>query len=406
MSIQSGDPRIPPSRSVPFERRAKSEQIAKRTLDALARCFPDRRRQWESFVLPEKPRIGILLQWGIGDAVMTLPLLAGLRESLPEARIEILGKPWLDDLFGGTGLYDNAHTLVPPWTRYTGKYRVGRGAWRRYFAELKSARQHRFDLVVSCRYDARDALQLSLLRSDARAAYGAAGGARWLDLDLGTPPSRATNAPVHRDAAHALRAITGLQAPSAPAFPGDEANTKAALARLRDAGLERGPVVVVSHSAGHPIRKWEPDKLRNLLDRFSSRIGFLVIVQDPADPGPFHVPAPAGVKSIVWSGSLTELRGLFRVADLTVCCDSGVMHIASASGCRVVAIFGPTSPEWYGPYGLDDHVVIQEPMPCRPCFDQCIYPEPVCMTAISEDMVEAALGRALQPGHLPVLREF
>jgi ADP-heptose:LPS heptosyltransferase len=392
--------------SLPAERRARLEQIAKRALDAVARCFPRRRRQRVTFALPEKPRIAILLQWGIGDAVMTLPLLTGLRSALPDARIELLGKAWLDELFRGTGLYDATHALVPPWTGQTGKCRIGRGAWRRYFAELWSVRRHRFDLVVSCRYDARDVLQLKLLRSGARVAYGAAGGARWLDLDLGAPPSRTTNAPVHRDAAHALFEITGRKAPSLPALPRDDARAKAALLRLREAGLERRPVVVVSPSAGHPIRKWDPDKLRNVLARSASRIGFLVVVQDPADPGPPDVRIPAGVKGMVWSGSLTELRGLFLAADVTLCCDSGVMHMASASGCRVVAIFGPGSPDWYGPYGSEDRVVIQQPMPCRPCFDTCIYPEAICMTAISEDMVEAALGRALQPDHLPVRREF
>jgi ADP-heptose:LPS heptosyltransferase len=312
----------------------------------------------------------------------------------------------LDDLFHGTGLQDATHTLVPPWTRHTGKYRIGQGAWRRYFTQLRAARQHPFDLLVSCRYDARDALQLRLLRSKARAAYGAAGGARWLDLNFGTPPSRTRNAPVHRDAAHALTLIVGTKAPPVPAFPHDSSSAKAAFLRLRAGGLERGPVVVVSLAAGHPIRKWDPDKLRNVLARSAPEIGFLVVVLDAADPQPDEVRLPGGVKTMIWSGSLTELRGLFRVADLALCCDSGVMHIASACGCRVVAIFGPGSPDWYSPYGPDDHVVIHQPMPCRPCFDKCIYPEPICMTAISEETVEVALGKVLHSGDFPVRREF
>lgn len=398
-SRSSGDGTAPPPR------RARSEAAARRALNALARCFPHRGRRRERFVLPERPRIGILLQWGIGDAVLTLPLLAGLRAARPHARIELLGKPWLDDLFRGTALCDATHPLVPPWTRPTGKYRIGRGAWQRYLAELGAVRRHAFDLVVSCRYDPRDALQLRLLRSGARAAFGAAGGARWLDVDLGNAPSRTRQAPVHRDAAQALFEITRTQAPPLPAFPPDDAAAMAARTRLREAGLERGPVVVVSLSAGHPIRRWDPDKLRRVLARSAARIGFLVVVRDPADAGPGELQVPAGAHGMVWSGSLAELRGLFRVADLALCCDSGVMHVASASGCRVVAIFGPGAPAWYGPYGPDDQVVIQQPMPCRPCFDNCIYPEPVCMTAISEDMVDAALVKALQPGMLPVPRD-
>src|SRR4051794_4178492 len=60
-------------------------------------------------------RIGVFLQWGIGDAVLALPLLSALRRKFPAARLELIGKPWLDDLFAGTSLCDRTHVLVPPW---------------------------------------------------------------------------------------------------------------------------------------------------------------------------------------------------------------------------------------------------------------------------------------------------
>jgi heptosyltransferase II len=391
-----GDPTAPEHESsAPFRRRLRSEAAARRVLDAVAGRIDRVRVGSATLEIPPTARIGILLQWGIGDAVLNLPLLTGLRQALPGARIELIGKPWLESLFAGTGLSDASHVLVPPWTRHTGKYRPGSGAWRRYLNELRLVRRTRFDLVVSCRFDARDIMQLRLLRSDCRAGFGSAGGAGWLDLDLGPVPSRESGLPVHRDAAEALNRLTGTVAPPVPVFPDDPAAAQRALQRLRQAGFQQGPLVALSVSAGNPIRRWDPDRFTEVLMRVAPKIGFLVIIRDPADPVDDGVRVPVGLPSVEWSGSLAELRALLSVTDLTLCSDSGVMHVASATGNRVVAVFGPGSLQWYRPYGEEDRVVIHEPMPCRPCFDQCIYDQPLCMNAVTVDMVEEAMSAAL-----------
>ena len=45
---------------------------------------------------------------------------------------------------------------------------------------------------------------------------------------------------------------------------------------------------------------------------------------------------------------------------LFVGCDTGPMHLAVASGIRVVAMFGPANPRRTGPYG-DGHQVVRAP---------------------------------------------
>lgn len=50
--------------------------------------------------------------------------------------------------------------------------------------------------------------------------------------------------------------------------------------------------------------------------------------------------------------------------------DSSPMHLAAAVGTPVIAIFGPTSPQEYGPYALDDprHIAIWRHPTGQPCF--------------------------------------
>ncbi len=48
---------------------------------------------------------------------------------------------------------------------------------------------------------------------------------------------------------------------------------------------------------------------------------------------------------------LGELLGLLSLAALYIGNDSGITHLAGAAGCPVLAIFGPTRSELWGPIG-------------------------------------------------------
>jgi ADP-heptose:LPS heptosyltransferase len=60
---------------------------------------------------------------------------------------------------------------------------------------------------------------------------------------------------------------------------------------------------------------------------------------------------------------IEELAYLISHARLIVANDSGPIHLAAALGVPVVALFGPTQPERFGPYPLDDpqHHVLRAP---------------------------------------------
>jgi heptosyltransferase-2 len=69
--------------------------------------------------------------------------------------------------------------------------------------------------------------------------------------------------------------------------------------------------------------------------------------------------------------------------------DSGVMHLAAAAGLPLVAVFGPTSPSRFGPWGEKTHVVYSM-FPCSPCrqkyFTECepaAEGRPACIDSIS-----------------------
>jgi ADP-heptose:LPS heptosyltransferase len=94
------------------------------------------------------------------------------------------------------------------------------------------------------------------------------------------------------------------------------------------------------------------------------------------------------------ASSLRELCALLSLCRALICSDSGPMHLASAVGTPVVALFGPTTREWgFYPAGKHD-MVLEKNMPCRPCSlhgeNTCPY-DGRCLTSISADeILEAA----------------
>jgi heptosyltransferase-2 len=65
-----------------------------------------------------------------------------------------------------------------------------------------------------------------------------------------------------------------------------------------------------------------------------------------------------------------SLGALIRSCALVVGNDSGPIHVATAVGTPVVAIFGPTNHLAWGPYPADDpaHQVARDAVVCSPCI--------------------------------------
>ncbi|MFT7234568.1 MAG: heptosyltransferase-2 [Methylophagaceae bacterium] len=91
---------------------------------------------------------------------------------------------------------------------------------------------------------------------------------------------------------------------------------------------------------------------------------------------------------------LTELDDaidLLDSADVVISNDSGLMHIAAALQKTLIAIYGPTSPDFTPPLSVNSHI-IRIDVECGPCF-QRICPEQhhKCMRDISSSVVLASI---------------
>lgn len=106
------------------------------------------------------------------------------------------------------------------------------------------------------------------------------------------------------------------------------------------------------------------------------------------------------ISDLTGKTTIGELAAQLEQCDLFIGNDSSPMHLAAAVGILVIAIFGPTSPQEYGPYPLDDarRIAIWHNPYGQPCFflgkmracENC-----TCMASVTVDDVWDAVQRLM-----------
>ena len=131
--------------------------------------------------------------------------------------------------------------------------------------------------------------------------------------------------------------------------------------------------------------------------------GAVVVLGGPEDAAlAAEVAAAAPGRTHVAAGELTlrEAAALLSRARVLVTNDSAPLHLATATGTRVVALFGPTVPaQGFGPRGPRDTALGVTHLDCRPCSAHgprvCPLGHHRCMRELPvERVVEAVAGVA------------
>jgi heptosyltransferase II len=94
--------------------------------------------------------------------------------------------------------------------------------------------------------------------------------------------------------------------------------------------------------------------------------------------------------------SLNEAVDLLSACNTVISNDSGLMHIAAAVGCQIVAIYGSTSPNYTPP--LSNKVaIVHNDVDCRPCFKrECPLGHMDCLNKLPTEQVLKAINEFSQ----------
>lgn len=321
----------------------------------------------------------------LGDTVMALPALHGLRAARPDVCVVAIGR-WAS-LLAGQGV---AAALVP--------YPSDGGARRRLAASLRGMRA---DAAVLLPNSFESALAAYQWRARTRLGY---------DTDLRrTLLSHAVPLPLPRrhqvDEYRGLLEAAGVAVPEADPvwrLPNDAAAGELVSTLLREGGVPDGAqdeakAVGLHLGASFGSSKlWPASAFGEMASRLRERGLAPVLLGSPADAGmAAAVSTCAGwaVPSLVGQDRLELLPRLLARLACLVSSDTGVAHLAAAVGTPTVTLFGPTDPRLTAPRSRAARAV-QGRAPCAPCFLPRCPIDHVCMRDITAASVALAVTEA------------
>lgn len=337
--------------------------------------------------------IGVYQNWGLGDLVMTVPVLAELRRLHPEARIVLMvhGRPQ-GELLAASPLVDEI-LQIPQ------SYKDVRQIL--FFARLRA--KHLDAVFVGTRVAPLVAFMLRVV-SGVRVVVGDGNRHGFLY----TVQNRVRPG-VHRveRMLETLALWTGIRV-DRPVFPlpiSDE-DRRSAAAVLAAKGLA-GRRYVAHHpgsSRGRGNEKRLPPTLvREVIAALAERDPDLrhVLLFGPADQELREQFEPLPPQAVALTGlRLGETEAVLAGAAAFVGSDSALGHIAAALGVPTVTAVGPSNPAETRPWGASTRVVLsREDLACRPCWFTPLHGNCPhrgrCMTEITPDQIVDALLDAL-----------
>lgn len=303
----------------------------------------------------------------VGDAVMSLPALRAIRERFPKARISVLAKPWVADLYGREAFLDEIilYSGESPW-------RTGH--------EL---RVRRFDCAILLQNAFEAAWIAWLARIPARIGYKTDG--RRLLLTRGVNVPKLGEIPRHERFYYLEMLRRAGLMDSLPAC--EEIRLR------RDQAASNGKRVIgVSPGAAYgTAKRWLPERFAEAAGELAKARGAsIALFGSKSERGLCEQVALQlnGCQVINYAGetTLAQFIELAEGCELFLTNDSGAMHIASALGVPTVAIFGATDDTTTGPTGSNARVV-RHPVDCSPCLlRECPIDHP-CMTGVNAERV-------------------
>jgi heptosyltransferase-2 len=333
--------------------------------------------------------------WNLGDLAILVPFLRNLRHSFPQARISLLVQTGLESFLEGQEIVDEFIPVRVPWARHFNRWRKYNPFSRDWISLARAIlvlRSRQFDWAFSGRMDVRDNFILWVSGARRRIGYGIGGGGQFL-TDLVKPDlSRPHRAQIWQ---HLLAAMGESSNPEPGGFWLRDTEIARAQSFLLSRGIPSDAFLIGFHPGARILtRSWGEERFAEVARRILNETDAHVLwFSEPGNSN--NVPLMDRIHAV--SLDFRSFLAVLSRCRLLVCNDSGPMHLANLLNVPVVAVFGPQRPQWFGPRGPHDRVVIHPEFSCRPCSDYCIFDQPYCLRTISCDEVCDAIKDFLRP---------
>lgn len=321
-------------------------------------------------------RILVIKLRAVGDVVLSTIVLENLRRALPDARIDFLTEAASADIV-------RSHPAVATTLVYDHRKMSG-------WDLIRLVRISRYDAVLDLFGNPRTALVTRLSGARVRIGYRFRGRTYAYTHVVDPRGGVVHNTQFNLDALEAVG--IPIVDRSIRLYPSDD-DRRVIDQFLGSAGLQGKTLVALNASGGWYTKRWSIANFASLADHIVEKYHWPIIL--PWGPG--QRPEVEQLRDtmrqtavIPPATTLLQLAALFERCAYVVTNDSGPMHIAAASGSRVLGIYGPTRPELQGPYGTGHATIRREGLDCLGCnLTECTIGN-ICMTELSVEAVARA----------------
>jgi heptosyltransferase-2 len=326
-------------------------------------------------------RIVVVQTAFIGDVVLVLSLMQALRDRYPTDFLGLVTTPASAVLAEGHPAVNKVHSFDK---------RKSRRGIRGLITMVRELRAEKYDVALVPHRSMRSALLCRLSGIPMRVGFD-----RGLGRHLMSHRVRYTNRhEVVRNATLLVRLGLTLPNPPVPSLhlrPDEVKNASSILDRIEPGGRW----VALAPGSIWNTKRW-PEESFARLGALLRKSGFSVVLLGSAEDAPLCARVAAAAGDGV--ANLSGMQGIRGSAALISRCkalvsnDSAPMHLGVAVRTPVVALFGPTSPEFgFAPLGPHDRIVETSGLLCRPCAihggKKCPVKTHDCMKKISPERV-------------------
>jgi ADP-heptose:LPS heptosyltransferase len=310
----------------------------------------------------------------MGDILQTVPFLARLRARYPQAKI-CLGTDRIGlEVLASSEFHDEVFPLdLSQFQKWVTQDEVA--AFRNISQIIKTLRQKHFDLVFNINFSRITLLLTYLLQAPRTIGYCPSSDGRdyfrdpWLAYIFSLVHARRFN---RINLVDVFRMLVPLP------VDGNSFESVFFTEKRKPKTEKLFPsVIAMQLGSRHSRRRWPvhyyAEVAGRLIQEYGTRIMLLGLPEE-AHLGEAFLAAlrPAQREQVInlqGRTSLGELSDRLQQANLLITGDTGTMHLATALGTRVLALFlGPALCFETGPYGVGHYVLQAEP-DCSPCTE-------------------------------------
>ena len=338
----------------------------------------------------------------LGDALQLTPVVKSIRTLYPDARISVLASSLGKEIFKRQDCINDVFVIrkqeLTRFAKIPDEQSVN-AALELLKADMKPVLSQKWDWVINLSFSFPSALLAFLLHCKNNSGFFATtrreylSGDKWFSYSLASFPNRKYSifnwVDINSNIVGAHRISTS------PFFPIDKDEAAWAEDQVREFCPEHNELIGIHPGASGNHKRWPIENFIKLAEGLIARQHKkIVIFGDKSEQGlGMRLEIALGENALNLTGRTTLGRtaAMMSHCSLVLCNDSGPMHLASAVGTPIIALFFSTYFAETGPYG-ENHLVLHPMIDCFPCQGTAACFHKRCLTMIPVEAVEKLIG--------------